>query len=426
MPSGKSAAKAERLLNLVIALLNSRAVPRRHLDPGQGRGLPRRRRTTRRSSGCSSATRSNSATSASRCRPPRTAPTGSRPVSTRCPRCRSPRGRRPRSRWPDGSGRPVFSVRPGRVRCASWPTPAATSWSFPVVAAAPGPHLRPGVRTAVRRGPGPPGGHLPVPQGPGRVGRAPAPAALGSGQLEGSLVRRRSRRRPRRAAHVPAVPDRRRRGPRRPCRRRRHPARRRPAGRRRRVAGHPGAAERGRPARRRRRRRAAPPGHRRSRDCGHAAGFRAVDDPGRPSVGHRPHGRGPRPGRRRRVARRPPGRGDPVAHRRSGRRRVPAPRSSHRWTASTRSSRDQRVRHRTAGPGVGPGALHLPSARGRHRRPRGRVRRGRPADPEGPGPADGLRAARLLPGRPDRRRAVRGRRQRCPSPSTPVWSGRCG
>ena len=150
-------AKAERLLNLVIALVNSPRYRTRGLDPGQGRRV--RRRTHRR--GVLPHVRAGQA-GAARARHPgadaagrhRTG-TASRRSSSRCRSCRSPRRRPPRWRWPAGSGRPPRWRAPGPGRCArsaTRRTPPARRTRHPpptgATKAAPSSLLQPRVRTA--------------------------------------------------------------------------------------------------------------------------------------------------------------------------------------------------------------------------------------------------------------------------------------
>ena len=196
---GVATAKAERLLNLVIALVNS---PRyrsaawiREKVAGYA-DAP----TTRRSSARSSGTSRSCASSASRCRPRRTArtATASRRSSSRCRRCPSHPRRPPRSRWPAGSGRPRRWRAPAPGRCARSgtrrthrrrtrhpPADRRAESGAAHAAAATGAHRRSRLRAAARGGPGPPRRHVRLPQGPAGGGRAAGAAALGAGVLHG-------------------------------------------------------------------------------------------------------------------------------------------------------------------------------------------------------------------------------------------------
>ena len=108
--------KTERLLSLVVCLLSAS----RYLTAARSARPCRATRTpSRRSSGCSSATRTSCASWASRWRPAPTRPattrsaTGSRARPTSCPRSGSSPTRRPCSGWPPGSGAgPSWPARP--------------------------------------------------------------------------------------------------------------------------------------------------------------------------------------------------------------------------------------------------------------------------------------------------------------------------
>ena len=223
-------AKAERLLNLVIALLNAptfrtaawiRQKVAGYADAPTEEAFLRtfeRDKKELRELGIPLQTPPNGADGyripRSRVRPAR--------------RCLSPRPRRRRWRWPAGCGRPPRWAPPGRGRCARSATPTAdrprhrrrdgpaarTPRGRRTVggdaAAAAGAHVGPGVRADARRGAGSAGGRVRLPQGPAAGRPNPPAAAVGAGVVPRPVVRHRPRRGPRRPAHVPAVPDRRR------------------------------------------------------------------------------------------------------------------------------------------------------------------------------------------------------------------------
>ena len=205
--------KTERLLNLVICLLATRRPLSGRADPPGRAGL-RPRRATRPSSGCSSATRTSCARSASRSRctrtPGRTSPaTGSSARPTSCRRSPWSPTRPPCWAWPPrcGSG-PAWPRRPA-ARCSScaragWrPTRRAMLGALELRVDTRDPSF-PALWEAVRdrravrfdyRAAG------------SESVLTPHGGAVGRGQPPRPLVRRGSRPRPRRAPGVPAQPD---------------------------------------------------------------------------------------------------------------------------------------------------------------------------------------------------------------------------
>ena len=216
-------AKAERLLNLVIALAASAPLPIGGLDQGQGRRVRRRTRPRRRSSAPSSGTSRNCAISGI---PLQTPPAGDglpHPAasSSPCPRCRSPRpsaalalagrlwettalaaaGSAGRCRKiPTRSAGTTTGTRSGSTAAGAGSAAAGVTVAPATgprrAAAAAGAHRRSGVRTDLRRGPGPPSGEFDYRKG-SRPGRRTARtvAALGTGVVPGPVVRGRTRRR---------------------------------------------------------------------------------------------------------------------------------------------------------------------------------------------------------------------------------------
>ena len=240
---------------------------------------------------------------------------------------------------------------------------------------------------------------------PGLPVREPIPGAVGTGLLPRRLVRRRAGHRPGRAAHLPAVPGRRSGGG------GRRPGRRRGCRRGSTCWNRSAESDEG-PARSAllRIRPGAAAGLRRGSEllalAGAQDGFDEVRIPLDSfwDVARRIAGAGPRR-RRSRPAR-------PARRRASGCCPAPpVPRPGSRHDARARRSMPEtatdRVRRMLA---MVPYISRRPGVS--DRRAGKRVRRDDRPDHRRPRPADGLRTARLLPGRPDRRGARRGRRHR--------------
>ena len=212
-----SAQKTERLLNLVICLLSTRQFLAKDQIRGRCRSTPSAP-PTRPSTGCSSATRTSSATWASPSRPAPTTP-GSRTRSATASTGRP-------TPLPEISFEPdelaVLGLALARL-AAGQPRLARASRALLKLKAdgiepddaqpgrhrAPGAHQRAGLRAGLRRRPRPPADHLPVPDVRGRRAPPAAPRAVGDRVPVRTVVRRRPRPRPAGHPRLPALPHRR-------------------------------------------------------------------------------------------------------------------------------------------------------------------------------------------------------------------------